>query len=98
MVFSRSFADFASPIAPAAMGFAKICETSSKISLDSEDNEPKTQVSFEIGSMISILFVCIANICRSPVLEATLRHFAIERSVADSIHVDSCAIGWSHLG
>lgn len=44
----------------------------------------------------SILFVCMGNICRSPTLEAVLRHEALKRKV--DIHVDSCGIGWSHLG
>jgi protein-tyrosine phosphatase len=46
----------------------------------------------------SILFVCMANICRSPVLEATLRHFAANRGLGDKLQVDSCGIGWFHIG
>jgi protein-tyrosine phosphatase len=48
--------------------------------------------------MKSILFVCMANICRSPALEATLRHLAVQRGVADRLKVDSCGIGWFHVG
>lgn len=46
--------------------------------------------------MNSILFVCNANICRSPALQATLKHFAAKRKL--EIHVESCGIGWVHLG
>lgn len=46
----------------------------------------------------SILFVCMANICRSPALEATFRHLAIQKGVEDRFFVDSCGIGWSRLG
>ena len=48
--------------------------------------------------MKSILFICAANICRSPALEATLRHLAVEAKCADQLHIDSCGVGWSHLG
>ena len=48
--------------------------------------------------MKSVLFVCMANICRSPVLEATLRHLAIQKGLGDKFHIDSCGIGWFHLG
>lgn len=48
--------------------------------------------------MKSVLFVCMANICRSPVLEATLRHLATQQGKADHLYVDSCGIGWFHLG
>lgn len=46
--------------------------------------------------MKSVLFVCMANICRSPVLEATLRHMAVQRG--KELYVDSCGVGWVHLG
>lgn len=48
--------------------------------------------------MKSVLFVCMANICRSPVLEAALRHLATQEGKADGLYVDSCGIGWFHLG
>jgi protein-tyrosine phosphatase len=46
----------------------------------------------------SILFVCMANICRSPALAAALRHASVKKGVADRIKVDSCGIGWFHVG
>ena len=46
----------------------------------------------------SILFVCMANICRSPALAATLRHLAAQKGVSDRLKVDSCGIGWFHIG
>jgi protein-tyrosine phosphatase len=48
--------------------------------------------------MTSILFVCMANICRSPALEAALRHLAIQAGCIDKLHIDSCGIGWLHIG
>lgn len=39
-----------------------------------------------------LLFVCLGNICRSPALEAVMRHLLEEKGVKDSIEVDSCAL------
>lgn len=46
--------------------------------------------------MVSVLFVCLANICRSPAAEGVFRHL-VERDVQPlDIHVESCGIGnWS---
>ena len=38
---------------------------------------------------VSVLFVCYANMCRSPLAEAVFRHMAREREVLDAIEVDS---------
>lgn len=46
--------------------------------------------------MKTVLFICMANICRSPALMATLNHLAAKRKV--DVHADSCGIGWVHLG
>lgn len=46
--------------------------------------------------MISVLFVCMGNICRSPALMATLKHLAVKNKI--DLEVDSCGIGWVHLG
>lgn len=46
--------------------------------------------------MKSILFVCMANICRSPALQAALKHLAAQKKI--DLHVESCGIGWVHLG
>jgi protein-tyrosine phosphatase len=45
---------------------------------------------------MKILFVCMSNICRSPALEAVLRAEAARRHLP--ITVDSCGVGWFHLG
>ncbi|MDE3045891.1 MAG: low molecular weight phosphotyrosine protein phosphatase [Verrucomicrobiota bacterium] len=46
--------------------------------------------------MISVLFVCQGNICRSPTLAAVLDKFAKEKKL--HLTADSCGIGWVHLG
>ncbi|WP_183613935.1 low molecular weight protein-tyrosine-phosphatase [Novosphingobium hassiacum] len=47
-------------------------------------------------SQPSILFVCLGNICRSPLAEAALRARAVEAGVAMTI--DSAGIGDWHVG
>lgn len=48
--------------------------------------------------MISILFVCLGNICRSPALEATLKKLAKEQHLEDQLFIDSCAVNTTFLG
>lgn len=47
--------------------------------------------------MHSILFVCLANVCRSPAAEGFLRHIADrETALEHAVRVESCGIGdWS---
>lgn len=48
--------------------------------------------------MVSVLFVCLANICRSPAAEEVLRTLG-SRDYADlSLHVESCGIGSWQVG
>lgn len=46
----------------------------------------------------SLLFVCLGNICRSPLAEGIFLHLANQRGVADRFIVDSCGIGGWHAG
>ena len=48
--------------------------------------------------MVSVLFVCLGNICRSPMAEAVFRHKARERGLSQSISVDSAGTGDWHVG
>ena len=48
--------------------------------------------------MISILFVCAGNICRSPALAACLQKFVKEKNLTEKVFVDSCAVTPSFLG
>lgn len=51
------------------------------------NNEPKR-----------LLFVCLGNICRSPLAEGIFLHLAGERGVRDRFEVDSCGLGSWHAG
>lgn len=46
----------------------------------------------------SILFVCLGNICRSPLAEGIMAHLVTERGLAGQIRVDSAGTGDWHAG
>lgn len=46
----------------------------------------------------SVLFVCLGNICRSPLAEGVFLHLARERGVHGAFDVDSCGTGGWHAG
>ncbi|CAN5802991.1 low molecular weight protein-tyrosine-phosphatase [soil metagenome] len=45
-----------------------------------------------------ILFVCLGNICRSPLAESIFRHLARERGVEDRFEIDSAGTSGYHNG
>jgi len=47
---------------------------------------------------IGVLFICLGNICRSPLAEGVFRHLAEERGVADRFNIDSAGTGGWHVG
>ncbi|MHC4208935.1 MAG: low molecular weight protein-tyrosine-phosphatase [Planctomycetota bacterium] len=47
---------------------------------------------------VSILFICMGNICRSPLAEALFRHKARDRGVGSRFVVDSAGTGSWHAG
>jgi protein-tyrosine phosphatase len=48
--------------------------------------------------IIYVLFVCLGNICRSPMAEAVFRHLVAQAGLADRIAADSAGTGAWHLG
>lgn len=48
--------------------------------------------------MIKILFVCLGNICRSPLAEALFVKKLQEKQLLDEVEVDSCGTVGYHIG
>lgn len=47
---------------------------------------------------VGVLFVCLGNICRSPLAEGIFLERARARGLADRFEVDSCGTGAWHVG
>lgn len=48
--------------------------------------------------MVRVLFVCLGNICRSPMAEAVFRHKARAAGLEEEIEADSAGTGHWHVG
>jgi len=51
-----------------------------------------------LGSRKSVLFICLGNICRSPIAEAVFNEVAKENNVLEDWNVDSAALAGYHVG
>jgi len=51
-----------------------------------------------MGKEKSALFVCLGNICRSPIAEAVFRNLVAEKGVADDWEIDSAATSTYEIG
>jgi|SRR5690554_8368 len=47
---------------------------------------------------VSVLFVCLGNICRSPTAEGVFRQLVTEQGMTEHLHIDSCGTGNWHIG
>lgn len=48
--------------------------------------------------MVSVLFVCLGNICRSPTAEGVFRDLVTREGLADQITIDSAGTAAYHVG
>src|SRR5437868_4309094 len=48
--------------------------------------------------MIKVLFVCLGNICRSPMAEGVFANLVREAGLEDKIEIDSAGTGSWHIG
>jgi protein-tyrosine phosphatase len=48
--------------------------------------------------VVSVLFVCLGNICRSPAAEGLLRHLAAQDPEFKDLYIESCGLGDWHVG
>lgn len=51
-----------------------------------------------IKNKISVLFVCMGNICRSPTAEAVFRHYVEVAGMAEYMQIDSAGTHDYHIG
>lgn len=49
-------------------------------------------------AMVKVLFVCMGNICRSPMAEGTFRRLLQDAGLADKVYVDSAGTHSYHIG
>lgn len=47
---------------------------------------------------VRVLFVCMGNICRSPLAEGVFRHLVERGGLGDRIEIDSAGVGSWHVG
>ena len=47
---------------------------------------------------INISFVCLGNICRSPMAEGVFKHLVEQAGVANAFHIESAGVGGWHAG
>ncbi|RIV22581.1 low molecular weight phosphotyrosine protein phosphatase [Fibrisoma montanum] len=48
--------------------------------------------------MVSVLFVCYGNICRSPIAEGIFRALVVEQGLSEEIQCDSAGTASYHIG
>lgn len=48
--------------------------------------------------MINVVFVCLGNICRSPMAEAVMRHKVLDKGLGEQIRIDSAGTSDWHVG
>ena len=51
-----------------------------------------------MGKQVSVLFVCMGNICRSPTAEGVFRHRAAAAGLGDALLIDSAGTHGYHVG
>ncbi|KAJ2220261.1 Low molecular weight phosphotyrosine protein phosphatase [Coemansia sp. RSA 485] len=55
-------------------------------------------MSSEANNKTKVLFVCLGNICRSPMAEAVFAHQVNQRLLNDRFHIDSAGTAGYHAG
>ena len=48
--------------------------------------------------MINVLFVCLGNICRSPMAEFMFKDFVKKNGVEEKFYIDSAATSFEEIG
>ncbi|WP_246657526.1 low molecular weight protein-tyrosine-phosphatase [Cohaesibacter sp. CAU 1516] len=67
-------------------------------SIGGRDRPPKAGLTSMARGIQSILFVCLGNICRSPLAEGVMRHKLQLAGLGEQVRLDSCGTGPWHVG
>jgi protein-tyrosine phosphatase len=59
---------------------------------------PDAGSSAPVGANVSVLFVCLGNICRSPLAEGVFQHLVEENGTSHRYRIDSAGTGAWHAG
>lgn len=51
-----------------------------------------------MNNKVSVLFICMGNICRSPTAEAVFRHYVENAGLSEHIRIDSAGTHDYHIG
>jgi len=51
-----------------------------------------------MSKQVSVLFVCLGNICRSPTAHAVFRNKVADSGLSESVRIDSAGTGHWHVG
>lgn len=65
--------------------------------MDDSQHAPASRPDDPHQAEVSVLFVCMGNICRSPMAEAVFRHQLAAAGIAGRVHVDSAGTHSYHL-
>ncbi|MGP1347629.1 MAG: low molecular weight protein-tyrosine-phosphatase [Phycisphaerales bacterium] len=68
------------------------------MSTPAQPNPINTPPDIPDGQPIGLLFVCLGNICRSPLAEGVFQHLARERGLLHRFDIDSAGTGAWHTG
>ena len=66
--------------------------------LERVTSEPEGSELLEEDAKVSVLFVCMGNICRSPTAEGVFRHYVRESGLIEAIYIDSAGTHAYHTG
>ncbi len=68
----------------------------------SKEQEPKAPygrtTDYRQRTPINVLFVCMGNICRSPMAEAVFKHLVVQAGLSDQFHIESVGTDAYHVG